>query len=318
MPGEARRDHRKAALVVKAPDNLAERLDTHQLGTWERILAETAVTTLDVIISNEIFCAADAERAQETLRRLGEVAEEVHVVLTTRDLGRILPSAWQQRVKRGYSHSFEDFWQGARSEGPDGPFRRYYDVPEILDRWTPGLPPERVHLVVLPGRGAPRDWLWQRLCEVTGVDPTGLITDVARSNESLGLAEVEVLRAVNASLPPAGRALDTVRFLKSTLVREVLLPAGGERFVATPEAHAWALTQGRAAADLLGTRGWHVVGELADLIPLPEPGRTPDDVTSAEVAEVALKSLAHEVVRGLERQQRIRELRDEVRRLRTP
>src|SRR5687768_17509982 len=95
MPGEARLDHRKAALIVNAPDNLAERLDSRQLGIWERILAETDAFSRDVIISNEVFSAAGAERAEETLRRLAEVAEEVHVVLTTRDLGRILPSAWQ-------------------------------------------------------------------------------------------------------------------------------------------------------------------------------------------------------------------------------
>jgi hypothetical protein len=316
MPGEARLDHRKAALIVKAPDDLAERLNSHQLGTWERFLAETGATMRDVIISNEGFCAADAARAEETLRQLAGVAEEVHVVLTTRDLGRILPSAWQQAIKHGHSHSFEEYWRRSSSEGPDGPFRRNYDVPEVLNRWTPGLPPERVHIVVHPRRGAGRDWLWQRLCEITGVDPTGLVTDVARNNESLGLPEVEVLRAVNASLPPELRTLDTVRFLKRTLVREVLLPAGGEHFVATPQAHAWALEQGRAAADHLGASGWHIVGQLADLVPTPEPGRTPDEVTSAEVAEVALRSLAHEVLRGLEQQQRIRALREEVRRLR--
>ena len=238
------------------------------------------------------------------------------MVLTTRDLGRILPSAWQQTIKHGHSDSFEEYWRRSSSEGPDGPFRRYYDVPEILNRWTPSMPPERVHIVVHPRHGAPHDWLWQRLCEVTGVDPTGLVTNIARFNESLGLAEAEVLRAVNDALPTKRRNLDTVRYLKRTLVREVLLPAGGERFVATPQAHAWALEQGRAAVDQLGARGWHIVGQLADLIPEPEAGRTPDDVTSAEVAEVAVRSLAHEVVRGLEQQQRIRALREEVRRLR--
>lgn len=316
MPGAARLDHRKAALIVKAPDNLAgRRLDNRQFETWERILAETGAFSRDVIISNEVFCAADAERAEETLRRLAEAAEEVHVVLTTRDLGRILPSAWQQTIKHGQSYSFEEYWQRASSEGPDGPFRRKYDLPEILSRWTPGLPPERVHVVVHPRPGAPHDWLWQRLCEVTGVDPAGLGTDIARSNESLGLAEVEVLRAVNGCLPPELRRRDTVGFLRSTLVREVLLPDGGERFVATSQAHAWALGQGRAAADQLSGRGWHIVGRLADLVPELEPGRTPDDVTSAEVADVAVRSLAYELMRGLDQEQRIRKLREEVRRL---
>ena len=310
VPGELEYDHRSAAMIVRdGADSAAKRLSKRQLGAWDRILAQTAATSGDVIISNEIFCNAGPDRARDTLRRLEGVAEEVHVVVTTRDLGRILPSAWQQRVKYGRGQTFDEFWQQVRAEGPDGTFRRHYDVPGILDRWTPGLQPEHVHVVVhpRPGSGAPRDWLWQRMCEVTGVDATGLDTAGAASNESLGLAEVEVLRAVNAALKP-GR--NQVGYLKQTLQREVLLPADGVRFVAPPEAHAWAVERGKATADALGARGWHIVGDLADLVPGPEQsGRTPADVTSAEVAEVALASLAHEVARGFDQHQKILRLR---------
>lgn len=321
VPGEREYDHLYAALVVRdGADRLADRLSRRQRGAWESILAETAATNGDAIISSEIFCPADPERAREALRRLGEAAEEVHVVLTTRDLARVLPSAWQQRIRQGRGQTWERFWKSVSTEGPDGNFHRRYDVPGILERWTPGLPPDRVHVVVHPQQDAPRDWVWLRMCEITGTDPTGLATDVEGSNESLGLAEVEVLRTVNSSLRklrPERRAVETARFVRQNLVDEVLVTTGGERFVAPPEARAWACEKGRSDADRLAAGGWHVVGDLADLVPEPvRPGRTPDDVTSAEIAEVALTSLFHEVVRGFDQDQEIRQLRKEVRRLR--
>jgi hypothetical protein len=320
VPGDKQFDHRFAALIVRDGVELAaKRLNLRQIGVWKQILAHTAATTGDVIISNEVFCVVDAARAGQALRQLGDAAEEVHVVVTTRDLARILASAWQQRIRHGSSASFEAFWQEIATEGPDGPFRLRYDVPGLLDRWASDLDPGRVHVVVHPRRGAPPEWLWQRLCELTAVDPSGLATDVGRPNQSLGLVEIELLRAVNASLKSLrprrrGRA---VRFLRHGLVSEVLLPAGGERCVVPHEAYSWAIEKGRSAADDLRARDWHIVGDLADLVPDPgKSGRTPDDVTDAEIRQVALRSLVHEVVRGSTQQQQLLELREEVRELR--
>lgn len=321
VPGELEYDHRFAAMVVRdGAEALAGRLTDRQLGAWERILAETAATGGDAIISNEIFCNADAGPAREALRRLDGVAEEVHVVLTARDLGRILPSAWQQRIQQGRAGSFERYWRRARSEGPDGTFRRHYDLAGILDRWTDGVPPERVHVVVHPRGGAPKDWLWHRMCEVTGVDPSGLATDIGGARESLGLAEIEVLRSLNAILRSRWserRITDLAGYLRRTLVPEVLVPAEGERFVAPPEALVWAGEEGRCTADLLASRDYDVVGDPADLVPdVDQPGRTPADVTPPEVARAALDALAWTVVRGYDQDQEIRELHEEVRRLR--
>jgi hypothetical protein len=51
-----------------------------------------------------------------------------------------------------------------------------------------------------------------------------------------------------------------------------------------------------------------VVGDLADLVPDPTPpsGRTPDDVTEAEVAEVAVPALSTMLLHELDRRQQRR------------
>ena len=50
-------------------------------------------------------------------------------------------------------------------------FWRVQSLPDVLSRWSKGLPPENVHLVTVPQAGAPRDLLWQRYCQAFGIDP---------------------------------------------------------------------------------------------------------------------------------------------------
>ena len=53
------------------------------------------------------------------LAELASVADEVHVVVTARDLGRVLPSAWQQRVKMGARQPYRRFLATVR-RGEEG------------------------------------------------------------------------------------------------------------------------------------------------------------------------------------------------------
>ena len=54
-------------------------------------------------------------------------------MVTARDLGRVLPSAWQQRVKMGARQPYRTFLGSVRREDGDQKFWRYQDVPGILD-----------------------------------------------------------------------------------------------------------------------------------------------------------------------------------------
>ena len=50
---------------------------------------------------------ADAEGAARTLAAFDDA--EVHVVLTARDLGGLVPAAWQEQLKLGHRQSLPDF-----------------------------------------------------------------------------------------------------------------------------------------------------------------------------------------------------------------
>ena len=89
----------------------------------------------------------------------------------------------------------------------------------------------------------------------------------------------------------------------------MLVPAGtGEPFVLPADLHAWAAERSSAMVAELRARELHVVGDLGDLVPDPTPpaGRTPDDVTDADVAAVAVPAMTRMLLAELDRRQQRR------------
>lgn len=289
LPGDGRRDHFAAAAVVKDMTATLPTLTAHERGSWRRLLDEAARSSADVLISNEHFADTSPEAASTALAELGGVADEVHVLLTARDLGRVLPSAWQQRVKMGARQPYRKFLGTVRRGGDDQKFWRYQDVPAVLALWSAGLPGGRVHVVVVPPSGSPRDELWRRTSSVLDVDVTGLSPEATRPNDSLGLVEAELLRRVNERLPRADRSPGLTRHVKGTFVPDALAGAAPREAYAVPERHHdWIRERSdRVVADLRAST-YDVVGDLDDLRPSGfGPGRTPDQLTDDELRAAA-------------------------------
>lgn len=294
LPGQALRDHFHAAALVKGMDVIIADLTPEERGTWTRLLAETQAWREDVLISHEHFSDSPADAAGRAVTQLAEVTDEVHVVLTVRDLGRVLPSAWQQRVKQGARQPYGAFLAAVRREREDQKFWRYQDVPGILDRWARDLPSERVHLVVVPPSGAPRDELWRRTAGVLGVDVGDLDPRPRRPNDSLGIVEAELLRRVNQAVPRSARTVALTRLTKGAFARDLLAgSAPAESFVLPAEHADWVRARSEATVAALADRGYDVVGDLVDLLPAgPREGRGPEDVGDAEVLAAATTVVA--------------------------
>ena len=309
LPGDGVHEHFWASCVIRDNRRLLRSLPEQAPGAWQRVLEQSASWSGDVLISHELFSPAADDRVGAALAELAEVAAEVHVVLTARDLARQLPAEWQQRTKHGRFQRLTEFVEEVRTE-PTSPFWRVQDVPAVLERWSQGVAPERVHLVVLPPPGGPRTFLWDRLCELTGVDGTGMAERAVASNESLGLVEAETMRRVSERLNADGLSKTTERLMKGFFAEQMLRPTGdgtstAEKIVAPPEVHSWLRERAEQFVTTLAGRGYDVVGQLGDLVPGAEParGRGPDDVGDDEVALTAVTALAR-FVRHEERARR--------------
>ncbi len=293
LPGDALRDHFHAAALVKGMDVIVEDLDEQDRGTWQRLVEEARAWPDDVLISHEHFSDSTAEAAAAALGDL-TTAGEVHLVVTVRDLGRVLPSAWQQRVKQGARQSYGRFLATVRRGEDDQKFWRYQDVPGILGRWGAGLPPDHVHLVVVPPSGAPRDELWQRTARVLGVDVAGLDTEPRLPNDSLSVVEAELLRRVNRRIPRGRRSVALTRLTKGAFARDLLAgSAPKESFVLPAKHDGWVRERSERMVAALRAVSYDVVGDLDDLLPAgPRAGRTPDQAGDDELLAVATTVVA--------------------------
>ena len=167
------------------------------------------------------------------------------------------------------------------------------DLQGVLERWGASLPPEQVHVVVLPEPGAPRETLVLRFAEVMGVDAGGFDFEEAKPNSSLGVVEAELLRRISPRLDEFTSALDRGVWIRSYLAHDVLVPRGGDAFLPSAARVAELASRADAAVEAVRAGGYDVVGDLDRLRvgSLPDL-RHPEDVTESELLDAALDTIA--------------------------
>ncbi len=279
-------------------------------GTWPRLCAlaaDYAATRGTAVISHEVLALATPEEVAGALEPLAGL--EVHVVVTARDLGRLVTAQWQERVKHGDWRSFAD-WQADTVGGPwrreDGDrtmFWQRVDPVDTLARWTRDLPAGRGHLVVAPRPGAAPDVLWRRFAEALGVDPDLVDTAAAAggSNASLGTPEIAHLRDVHRALaeritPDARRRLVKRQYAEGELARASA--AAGSPAPRTPYSlRPRLLTVTARWREELADAGHVVHGDLRDLEPVtggPDDPH-PDDAPRGTVAAYGARGVAERI-----------------------
>lgn len=222
-------------------------------------------------------------------------AHEVHVVITCRHWGKVIPSEWQQMVKGRGTLAYEDYLtQIAQDTEAGALFRARQDVPDIVRRWGRLIDPERVHVLVVPAdRSSTGPGIVEQFCDTVGIVPETLAEGTGTHNASLGYPQAEVLRRLNVAL---GDRLPTVRgdykeAVRRWVTRQVLMlmPRSG---IGIPQAfHAWCREQGeRQRAELL-EMGVDIRGDVDDLVPhdLREEGLA---VSEQELTDVAVRIVA--------------------------
>jgi hypothetical protein len=280
FPGGGRYHRQVAAVrdVIKLPGPLSA---AELTGSWAALSAEIAAWGGGrSIVSVEHLSLARPAQVAAVTESLAPA--EVHVVLTARDLGRVLPSSWQETVQNGSTRTWPEYVSavlgeprrdGAGSGAGDGVaehrFWRQHDLLQIVRRWSTAVPAEQIHVVTVPPPGSPPDVLWQRLCDPVGIDadryPVGDVASV--SNRGLGRYAVEMLRELNLRLEDRLQPAEYVRCVKRPVAKHALgrLPSAPIRVPAEHAAHV--VDRSNLVVAGLRKRGVRVVGNLQDLIP---------------------------------------------------
>ncbi len=280
-----------AGFVVREDRRLRD-LPPRAAGAWDRVVAQVRdFPGESAVVSYELLAGARRGQAERAIASFDGL--EVHVVVTTRDLGRAVSSAWQERLKFALATPLEEWRPRRAKEGPRAEWGwRTMNPASVAQRWGSSLPPERVHIVTAPrGRGDPTA-LWDRFAEACGIEGVRLDLSVPPVNESLGVKAVEVLRRVNEQdLGPIEGAREQSKWLRDTLAHAVLAPLDDEPIAITPEQLADAQLRAAAALATIETSGWQVHGDLEDVRATARAARLPSEVPAEELLDVATRTI---------------------------
>lgn len=289
LPGPRARTHWRATQDLREVEqNPNDPIGSHA-GMWDRLVKLALRAPRTAVISHELLAAVSEEQAQRALGSFGDA--ELHVILGVRDFATLLPAEWQESVKHRSTRGWTDWLRDVidHEAGADNRrqfwFWRVHDTLEILRIWSAGLPPERVHVVTVPPRGSAPDLLWRRFAGIIGADHEGIDLEVATSNESLGVAEVELLRRINLQIPgelPDWFYMNTVKGLIAAQTLSQL--ADSERLELPADRRDWATAQSEHVTKALVASGYDIVGDLGDLMPAAARGtRGPADLSEGEL-----------------------------------
>jgi hypothetical protein len=307
LPGHHPQDHYRASQDLRGIAKLASDPAGNWAGEWEILARQAQQAPRVAVISHELFSAADPEQAERGVRSLEPA--EVHVVLTVRDMGSLLPAEWQETVKHRNARRWEDWLEDVidrESYSPDRRqfwFWRVHDTAAVLGIWSRYVPAERIHVITVPPRGADNALLWQRFASLIDVGPDSVDTSRARSNTSLGLPEIEFLRRLNEVLPEEVPDWFYMWNVKEAIAHQALAarPRTG-RLALPPDREDWARKQAEILIAALGESSYDLVGSLDDLRPPPatEPSAdlsaSPADQPAALVLDAAVQAASAMVV----------------------
>ena len=269
---------------------------------WDEMVAEVRRAPGRVVISSEDFSSARPERARKLVDDLG--ADLVHVLIVARRLDKLLPSAWQERVKsvnetRTYDTWLREVLAKERTGRAASVFWHNHGLDGLIARWRAVLPAERV--IVLVTDEADRGLQPRTFERLLGLDE-GLLTPGPHTNTSLSMERIEFCRQVNLAVESRGwvgnKRLNAARRSLLSGLRvapladwETLIPPlpawSAERLIALSDERAGAVA--RADATVVGDPDllrWHGEGAGDDL------GAPPTTIPIAAAAGAMEQALA--------------------------
>ncbi len=265
-------------------------------GQWRALTQAVASSKQPtVLLSEEALSVATAKQAAACVEAFR--GRQVDVLVTVRDLGRVLVSAWQEDIKNDRTWTWQEFVDAvkdpaARSRNPARGFWRAQDLPAILGVWQRVVPPTRLHLVTVPPRGAAPDLLVRRVASVVGFDPGALTVDAPSTNASLGVAGTELVRRLNNALEHRLNQRQHSHLVNHTIVPFLVDHAADPGYGLPAGELAWVSDEAKRIVDFVAAGGYQITGDLSDLEPqAPTGARNPDDVNDKELLNAAMLAL---------------------------
>lgn len=259
---------------------------------WDRLVDEiNEWNGSSAIVSMETLSMASPRAVKRAASSLA--AHQVRVILTARDIGRVLPAQWQESVQNGKSWAYRDYLDnvvnGRAGDRAYDHFWSKHDWAHVLRTWSGVAPNAELVLVTVPPSGSARGLLWERFCQAVDLNPQDF--DSSQSvNESLGAASAEVIRYVSAALDERESHQKTGRVVKKTLAKAVLNARKSDEptLVLPHELQAWASERSLELIADVTDVPTRTIGDLDDLKPQFSPSKSheTDDPSKLPTADL--------------------------------
>ncbi len=295
-PGKRKAQHRSAMAVTQRTWGWKGKGgETVDPSVYQWLVDQVARHSGRVAISSEFFCEGDAEEAARVVTDLGP--GRVHVIITLRNLGRLLPSSWQQYLKYGMESGYERWLRNIfDSAGKMTPsFWRRNDHGDVVARWAAAAGPENVTVLVLEDVDLSAQF--HTFAQLLGVPDELLVSRMdLTSNRSMTAAEASFMLRINGHVKRAITWDEYVKYVRRGVALgmvEQREPAPDEPRLHTPD---WALDaaaeHGRRHADAIAASGVRVLGDLETLAArVGSPPPTPPSVDTELPAEAAVQAV---------------------------
>ncbi len=236
---------------------------------WRSARADINAHRGRVVVSHESLCEASPDQARDFLSQVAG-KRPVTVLVTVRSLAALLPSTWQQLLKKGLSASYDEFLQQALSNvgDPSVVFWRRNDYSALVQRWAALVGMDRVVVAVSEKEFPERNLrVIEELCQV----PSGTLTleGVARTNSSMSFPEAEFLRAINAAVADLPKAQYKQIIRMGAVPRLRSFDPDPERIPLPRWAADAAAEQGHRQAAQLTASGVTIVGDIERIADAP-------------------------------------------------
>ncbi len=258
---------------------------------WDELVAEAAFGGR-TIVSSEFLDDVDETTARRMIDDLGG-PQRVRVVVTLRAVGAILPSAWQQRLKAGYTSGYGQFLKMVFADEPSGKAKRFWfrhDQVAQVQRWAGLVGIGRTYAVIIPA--GDRRAIFTAFEGLLGL-PDGVLADrrIAIQNRSMTAQEAEFVRRLNKEVADDLSWDEYTRTVRRGLILNMVeqrQPGPDEQKIQTP---AWAADRaaeyGQRFAQGIAASGVNVIGDPQELARRPASGKNEKQDTLSMDAAVA-------------------------------
>jgi hypothetical protein len=315
--GQGRDEHYRAGRDIRGVTYDTNDPRPDWAGSWNTLTGMAlASESPSVVISDEHLASLTPEQVRRAVDSLAP--REVHVIYATRDLARLLASEYQEYVKHRSTLLFPEWSRrvfATRERGPGRWFWKVHDPLEVVQRWSTAIPHDRIHVVTLPPPGSDRNELWSRFAGIVGVDPAAATDFDVATNDSLGIAESEVLRRVNEVLPEDFPRWHHTGIARDVLATKILSPRSrAGRPPIPPKVQEKVLEQTQANVLGIAASGCDVVGDLSELEVTHDMASGERPATDAELVDASVVAIAGLLVRMGEMRDERRQVEGRLRR----